>query len=48
LHALPLAGLLALWLPDATGKAAVWAAGAGWSALVVGTMMQAYAGRPFV
>lgn len=48
LHALPLAGLLALRLPEAAGKAAVWAAGAGWSALVIGTMLQAMAGRPFV
>lgn len=48
LHALPLVGLLALSLPDATGKAAVWAAGAAWSALVAGTLIQAFAGRPFV
>jgi hypothetical protein len=48
LHFLPLAGLLALWLPDAAGKTAVWAAGAGWTALVIGTMVQAYAGRPFL
>jgi hypothetical protein len=48
IHALPLAGLAALALPETAGKALVWAAAAGWCALVVGTMLQAMAGRPFV
>lgn len=48
LHVLPLVGLLALMLPMTTGKALVWAAGAAWAALVIGTMMQAMAGRPFL
>jgi hypothetical protein len=48
LHALPLVGLVAMRLPEAAGRAAVWAAGAAWSALVAGSLAQAYAGRPFL
>lgn len=48
LHVLPLVGLVALRLPEMTGKALVWAMGAAWSALVIGTILQAMAGRPFL
>lgn len=46
LHALPLVGLLALWLPETAAKAAVWIAGAAWTGLVLGALLQALAGRP--
>jgi hypothetical protein len=46
LHALPVVGLLALRLPDAAGRAVVWAAALGFTALVALTFAQALAGRP--
>jgi hypothetical protein len=48
MHALPLLGLVALRLPDGAGRALVWAAAAGWTALVAGTFLQAQAGQPFL
>jgi hypothetical protein len=48
MHALPLAGLLAARLPEATGRRLVWAAAAGFTALVAGTFLQALAGLPFL
>ena len=46
LHVLPLMGLVALALPDAQGRALVWASAAGFSAVTLAVFAQALAGRP--
>ncbi len=48
LHVLPLVGLLALMLPVGTARRWSGPRAPPWSALVIGTMMQAMAGLPFL
>lgn len=48
MHAIPLAGLLATWVPPAFARPLVWATSAAFSALVGLTMWQAFQGQPFL
>lgn len=48
LHGLPLVGLVAARMGESAGRGVVWAAAAGYTALVLGTFAQAIAGMPLI
>ena len=48
LHGLPLVGLVAARMGESAGRGVVWAAAAGYAALVLGTFAQAIAGMPLI